>query len=254
MKLYIFTQPKAGTYFLAGLAARLGFADTGWHVSFDGYLDTRAHDLDTNVRHPSRTAAQRPAWETMQAVPDRGLLFGHCPLPLMPMAFPAFSFLCAYRHPRRALVSEFVDFRFRRRDVDWAMPEAEPDDRAAFLRYLEFQAPQHLAVLSDMLSLAGLVADPLAAAFAEDRFAFVDFERLRADPQAAAGPLSRLLCAERAAIAAAHAATLAAETKTKATDLDLDRTALWTPAAEAAYRALEADLFVAKGRALGWTF
>ncbi len=252
MKVYIYTIPKAGTYLLAELVARLGFVNTGLHVNRDRYLDTLSLDAETNARFPSRAMKKQLFVRTLNQMQPGELAFGHFPVPLMGWMFPDFMHVCAYRHPRRTLVSEFIDFRFRRQDVRWIAPEAIPDDRDAFCAFLGRQGPGHMAIFSQMLGLTLLLQEPLCTRFQDGaKFHLLSFDRLRADP-AEAERLAGFLGADPAGARAAHAAALAAETKTKATDLAIDRDALWSDAAEALYARLDAEAYVRRGRELGW--
>lgn len=250
-KIYIYTIPKAGTYFLADFVARLGFRNTGYHVNQRSFLDTGRFDLETNARFPSRAMVRQHFTRTLREMPDRSLAFGHFPVPLMGWMFPEFFFVCAYRHPRQTLMSEFVDFRFRREDIKWISREAIPDDRDAFCAFLLRHGEAHMAVFAQMIALSLLRAEPLCSRFQGPRFHMLSFDRLLADP-AEAEALGAALGADPAAARAALAATRAAETKTKATGLAIDRAALWSDQAEALYAALEPEAYVARGRELGW--
>lgn len=252
MKIYVYTIPKAGTYLLAELIARLGFVNTGFHVNRDQYLDTHSIDPDTNARFPSRATKNQVFLRTLGDMQPGEVAFGHFPVPLMGWLFPQFVYVCAYRHPRRTLMSEFVDFRFRRRDVPWVMPDAIPDDRAAFCEYLRQHGEKHMVTVSQMLALTLLLNEPLCGDYRDgDTYHMLSFDRLVADP-AEAERLARFLCADPALARTAHAQALAAETKTKATGLDIDRAALWSDEAEALYAALNAEAYVQRGRELGW--
>ena len=39
MKIYVYTIPKAGTYFIADFLGRIGFLNTGYHVMANYFLD-----------------------------------------------------------------------------------------------------------------------------------------------------------------------------------------------------------------------
>jgi hypothetical protein len=252
MKIYIYTIPKAGTYLLAELVTRLGFVNTGFHVNRDRYLDTLSLDPETNARFPSRAMKKQDFLRTLGDMQPGELAFGHFPVPMMGWLLPDFVFVCAYRHPRQTLVAEFIDFRFRRQDVRWVAPAAIPDDRAAFREYLRRHGEGHMAIFSQMLGLTLLLKEPLCSRFQEgQRFHLVAFDRLRGDP-AEAERLARFLRVDPARARAAHAQALAAETKTKATGLAIDRAALWSDEAEAYYAALDAEAYVRRGRELGW--
>jgi hypothetical protein len=252
MKVYIYTIPKAGTYFLADFISRLGFHNTGFHISQHKFLNTAKLDMDTNARFPSRAMERQPFMKTLRGMKDSDLAFGHFPVPMMAWLFPDFFFVCAYRHPRQTLISEFIDFRFRREDVKWISREAIPDDRTAFATFLESHGEAHMSIFSQMLGITLLRQEPLCRRFQSDQFHMLNFETLLKTPQGAED-LARSLGVDPALAAAALAETKAAETKTKATGLEIDRAALWSDHAEELYAAINAEAYVARGRELGWT-
>jgi hypothetical protein len=251
MKIYIYTIPKAGTYFLADFVSRLGFNNTGWHASRGNVLNTIGFDAETNSRYPSRTVEKQPFMRTLNLMNDGDLAFGHFAVPLMGWLFPGFFYICAYRHPRETLVSEFVDFRFRRKDVGWLSQERVPDDKEAFSLFLAKHGPNHMGVFSQMLAVTLLQRERLCHAFEPERFHILNFNSLLNDPGAARA-LAAALGKSSEEAAAALEATKQAETKTKATDLAIDREALWSDAAEEFYHDLDAEAFVERGRQLGW--
>ena len=251
MKIYIYTIPKAGTYFLADFIGRLGFSDTGFHISQKSFLDTKKFDQETNARFPSKTKEKQLFYRTLNRMADGDVAFGHFPAPLMSWMFPDFFFVCAYRHPRQTLMSEFIDFRFRRADIAWISQEAIADDRQAFCAYLIRHGQAHMAIFSQMLSVTLLLNEPLCRRFQLERMHLLNFERFLQGPEGASA-LAERLGVDPALAPAALAATRAAETKTKATDLQIDRAALWSDEAEDLYAALDAEAFVLRGRDLGW--
>lgn len=252
MKVYIYTIPKAGTYFLADFIARLGFRNTGLHVSQRKVLNTAKLDMETNARFPSRAMERQNFMKTLREMNDGDLAFGHFPVPLMAWIFPDFFFVCAYRHPRQTILSEFIDFRFRREDVDWISRENIPDDRDAFCAFLERHGEAHMLVVSQMLAITLLRAEPLCRRFQGERFHMLNFDHLLKVPGTAEA-LALALGTTAADGTRALTETLAAETKTKATGLDIDRAALWSDRAEEMFAALNPEAFVARGRDLGWT-
>ena len=251
MKIYIYTIPKAGTYFLADFIARLGFSNTGFHVSQKSFLDTAAFDLETNARFPSKTKQKQLFYRTLTRMSDGELAFGHFPVPLMSWMFPDFYFVCAYRHPRRTLVSEFIDFRFRRADIAWISRDSIADDRQAFCAYLLRHGQAHMTIFSQMLGVTMLLNEPLCRRFQHERMHLLNFDRFLQGPEGALA-LAEALGVDPALAPEALEATRAAETKTKATDLKVDRTALWNDEAEDIYARLDAEAFVQRGRELGW--
>lgn len=251
MKIYIYTVPKAGTYFLADLVARLGFENTGFHVSQNAFLNTRKFDLQTNAQFPGRAKENQFFVRTLRQQPPNSLSFGHLPVPLAKRAFPGFRFICSYRHPRKTLVSEFIDMRFRRKDIPWISPAEIRDDRQAFVEYLNRQGPAHERIFKQMYTVALLLADPFAVEYSPDEIALFNFESVLRSPeetvrisQAIGAPVSP----ERAAEILAE--TRAAETKTKATGLSIDRESLWSEEADRVYRAMDFEAVVDRFRAL----
>lgn len=116
--IYIYTIPKAGTYFLASLVESLGYYNTGWHVSAGGYLDTKKFDNITNKQSPSKTKVKQSFIKTFTQIKPSQLAFGHLsPYKLPNKIAKKFIFISSYRHPREVLESEFIDFRYRRNDV-----------------------------------------------------------------------------------------------------------------------------------------
>ncbi|MDT8853542.1 sulfotransferase domain-containing protein [Paracoccaceae bacterium Fryx2] len=252
MKVYIYTIPKAGTYFLADFIARLGFNNTGMHINQKRFLNTAKLDMETNARFPSRAMERQPFMKTLREMNDLDLAFGHFPVPLMAWLFPDFFFVCAYRHPRKTLMAEFVDFRFRREDLKWMARDQIPDDRDAFCAYLERHGEGHMAVFSQMLALTLLRNEPLCGRFQTDQFHMLNFEDLLKNPQGAADLAARFGIGPEQA-AEALDLTRNAETKTKATGLEIDREALWSDRAEDLYARINAEAYVTRGRELGWT-
>lgn len=252
MKVYIYTIPKAGTYFLADFIARLGFRNTGYHVSQGEFLNTLKGDRDTNVKFPGRVSEKQFFMKTLRGMNDGELAFGHFPAPIMSLLLPDFSFVCSYRHPRTTLVAEFVDFRFRREGVKWIRPDQIKDDRQAFCAFLERQGPAHMVVFSQMIGVTLLANEPLFKELTADRTHILSFDALLSDP-AASRALVAALGGNPDMAAQILADTKNADTKTKATNLDLDRDAFWTDQAEDLYHKLGGDAYVARGRELGWT-
>lgn len=252
MRIYIQTIPKSGTYFMAAFLSELGFNDTGLHVGLDHVLRTKDFDLRTNVETPGRTRAMQPYAQTILGLAAGDVAFGHMPVGLHPIKFPRVFFVCCYRHPRKTLVSEFVDFRFRRQDVPWIKPSEIADDRVAFATYLRKCGPEQMDKWRDLLRVRRLVTLRWPG-FSARRYAFVNFDAMLADPEVPRA-LAERLGVDPQRVPDAMAAARAAETKTKATGLTLDRNAFWSDEAEAAYAALRAEARVRRAKSLGLTF
>ena len=82
-KLYIFTIPKAGTYFLAELMSRLGWVDSGLHIAEDHYLDNKRQPMAIAASLALSTEHQRPYYQSLEQVRAGQLCFGH----MNPMLF-----------------------------------------------------------------------------------------------------------------------------------------------------------------------
>jgi len=236
LKIYIYTIPKAGTYYTAEVLSQLGFGNTGIHVeSFRSCLMTLELDMDTNREKPGKAQNFVNAIDVVDNAPDNSFLFGHCPLHLLASAFSEVKFLCCYRHPRQTLFSEFWDFRFRRTDIDWLSPQAIPDDRRAFVTYLERHSPVQYEISATFTDLAESVQNPHRKSRNPERFILVSFDDLRYNPQMIAEVGKHL--GKSVSIKEAHAIiqrVQVTETKTKA-NYDRQPESFWTPEAETAY-------------------
>lgn len=251
IKLHIYTIPKAGTYFIADLVERLGFENTGMHVAIDSFLNTKKFPIEINAQFPSRTVEKQSFVRTLRSTSDNQVTFGHFPAPLAGWMFPKFSFICSYRHPRKTLMSEFLDFRFRRRDVHWISPEAIPNDNFAFCTYLERHGRIQMSIFSEMIGVSVLVNEPAYKSLEPDRVHFLNFDALLSDPDISRS-LAAWLGADPLSADQALEATRQSETKTKATDLEIDRASLWCERADEMYHALGAEEIVRRGKELGW--
>lgn len=251
MKVYVYTIPKAGTYFIAEFLERLGFNNTGFHVNQKRMLDTKKLDLAVNAKTPSKALVVQNFAKTLREMNDNDVAFGHFPVPLMAWIYPQFRFVCAYRHPRKTLISEFIDFRFRRSDVKWVSREAIADDKEAFATYLMRHGEGHAAIFSQMLAISMLVAEPLCTRYPPEYFHFLNFDQLIADPSVAESLAVGLGVTSRDVVKI-HGETLLAETKTKASDVEIDRAAIWSDHAEQLYDLCGFESYVQRGKELGW--
>jgi hypothetical protein len=250
-RVYIYTVPKAGTYLTSAFVHGLGWPSSGWHIKQEGLLQTLEADARSNREEPSKAMVQLPFMLSFRRLAAGQHAFGHfCPLfvPFPVLLESDYRILSLHRHPRETLVSEFIDFRHRRRDVEWLGEAAEPDHAHAFERYLERHGPVVRNVFTEYLLFRKMSRSPEYEQLAGGpRVLSVGFRRF-IDP--ATGPalawrMAQFLGDERspAEVAEVHAQALAADNKTKATELVLPyaRETLWTPAAEAAYAALGFD-------------
>lgn len=257
LSVYIYTMPKAGTYFFATFLEALGLEDTGFHINRLVYLDTRAHPVEVNMRTPGKARVKQFFVPVVRQLAPHQVAFGHFPLPIHHEVLGKAGFyVCAYRDPRRTLVSEFIDFRFRRTDVKWILPETEADDQAAFLLYLKQQGLKgHLSVFRDMVFLRSATLSPIGPPVLKSNTIFVNFDEIRANPKAAL-PLVHFLqvpLSESEVLECLQTA-LSAETKTKATEIEIDRQALWSDEAEALYANSQFPAIKAMAEELGLKF
>ncbi len=74
-------------------------------------------------------------------IPTNHFAFGHFSPGQLPNRITnRFSFISSYRHPREVLQSEFIDFRYRRKDVKFISEAEIPDPLIAFQTYMEKHA------------------------------------------------------------------------------------------------------------------
>lgn len=242
MSVYIFSLPKAGTYFFSSLLEKLGFHDTGFHISGSSYLDTKAHSLSVNAKTPGRAKVEKFFVPVIRSLGEKDVAAGHFPLPLnFKIAGRNSRYLCAYRDPMRTLVSEFIDFRFRREDVAWISKTEIVDDRVAFCAYLlRHGVKAHLNIFRNIALLRMIEQSPLCPDELRNTMYFVNFDHALIDPKVTAGIAAFLgvVLSEDDARARLQSA-LDAETKTKATGIAVDRDALWTDEARKIYEASE---------------
>ena len=140
--------------------------------------------------------------------------------------------------------------------VNWILQSSEPDDRAAFLLYLKKAGLKgHLNIFREMILLRSIIESPLGPPVLKSNTIFVNFDQIRANPDAAM-PLARFLKTElsQGEVMTRLEIAFATETKTKATTLDLDRDALWSDEAEALYAASSFPAIKAMAEELGLEF
>jgi len=231
MSVYIYTLPKAGTYFIAELLSNLGLNNTGLHLAAHRFLDTKRFTLEQNATTPGIAGVDRFFVPVVRGAGPQDVLFGHFPLPRNPNIAPShMNYICSYRSPEKTLVSEFMDFRFRRSDVPWVSREKVPDDVTAFELYLgRHGTGPHLEIFKSIIVYHSTVNHPLEHPREREKVCFVHFDTLLEQPEAVrqiAAFLEKDISLQEAQ--AIHQKTLATETKTKATNLEFDREALWS--------------------------
>lgn len=253
MRYYVYTMPKAGTYLLAEFLQQIGLINTGRHVELGRFLDTKSFDLETNTTNPASTIVDRPFIRTLEDLADGEMAFGHLPVPLCSWALPNMKFVCSYRNPKYTLVSEFIDFRFRRVDIGWISKYNVQDDREAFLLYLKNRGSAHKNHLSEMLAARMIYNNGFFTEFNCQNAIFVNFDSFLASDKDAI-TVGRFLGYDASVSARAWAGALAAETKTKATGLPVPRGSLWTREALNMLNELGFQYLIDKGSRLGLHF
>ena len=242
MKYYIYTIPKAGTYLLAKALSTLGIHDTGYHLNVDTYLDTKQFTQDVNRITPSET--QKRSWypNTLEQVPDNGLCFGH----LAPLFFPfrnlhKYHIIMSIRSPKEVLVSEYIDFRFRRADVEWVSKTTIPDDEQAFETYLERAIPIFETLFNKYFTFRNLLNNWLYRQDFRNKVVEVKFNYFL-DHQIGPLYLSKMVRLFKLKnlvtedMVKVHREILEAENKTKsAGHITIDRNLLWTDEAITKY-------------------
>jgi len=240
MSVYIYTLPKAGTYFFAELLSNLGLNDTGYHLSRFSYLDTKAYSLEQNAATPGVAKIRKFFVPVVRKMQDNDVFFGHFALPRNLHVAPThMKYICSYRNPEKTLVSEFIDFRFRRTDVGWLSREKVPDDFEAFELFLERHGlGPHLSIFKKIVVYHGTINHPLEDPEEREKVYFANFETVLKEPDMVRQIAEFLgISLQEGAAEAIHQKTLLAETKTKAVDLEVDRDLLWTDRARAIYAA-----------------
>jgi hypothetical protein len=238
MSVYIYTLPKAGTYFLAELLDGLGLNNTGYHMTRDAYLDTKKFSIDENAKTPAKATVMEHFASVIGRLQSNDVVFGHFPLPLNISVVPDdMKIICSYRHPVKTLVSEFIDFRFRREDIDWLSKKTIPNDQDAFAHFMkEHGIMAHLPILRRIVFYKHLVNHPLTPPLHKSRALFVNFDHVLRDyrhTKHIAHFLGFDLSEDEAK--ELHKKTLSSETKTKAVDLKINRSALWNDDSRATY-------------------
>jgi hypothetical protein len=244
-RLYIFTLPKAGTYFLAGLMGWFGWHDSGWHLEERLVLETHEADLATNARNPLAVRREQLHTVTLDRLPAGHLCFGH----MNPMLFQQphgsdVAVLACRRRPRDVLVSEFIDSRFRREDdrVEFVSRRRIADDREAFAVYLR----DHGAVIADICATMVAYRALRGTGYWTRTRRLAPYVEVAFDELMGPDPLPALRrladsCGVRAGddrLLQVLQAAKRAENKTKTVGMELPfaRNELWTADAEAGWR------------------
>lgn len=244
--IYVYTVPKAGTYFLGALLEELGYIDTGWHISTDSYLDTKKFDEATNREYPSKTQVQQFYLKTFNQIPPSHFAFGHfCPGQLLNRKAKKFFFISSYRHPQEVLESEFIDFRYRRKDVAFLAEAEVPDPIGAFELYMEKHAFIIKNIFVNFLLFQERYLEPLYQEFFGDNNLCVDFKSLIQTPIS-----DRLLTklgnyfdrsSDEMIEIIEKAKSRDNKTKSLGLKLPFDRGELWTSKAKLVYQSLKFD-------------
>lgn len=177
--IYIYTIPKAGTYFLGSLVESLGYFNTGWHVSIENYLDTKNFDQDTNREYPGKTSKKQFFIKTFRQIKASQLAFGHIsPYKLPNKLANKFIFISSYRHPREVLESEFIDFRYRRKAVHFVSLNKIKNFTDAFEIYLERHGKIIRNIFIEFLSFQDRYTNPLYKRAFPDNNLCINFKDL----------------------------------------------------------------------------
>lgn len=246
-KGYIYTIPKAGTYLMSEFLSQIGSSSTGWHISFDKYLDTLGFNDKTNKQTPTRTKKDRLYIGSFRKIPFGHHAFGHySPLYLPPRILSKdYKCLCVKRDPKEVLLSEFIDFRYRRADVEEFSKKKYKNSIEAFEAYIKHHAPVIKKICQNFLLLEEVHKNKIyIELIGPNKFYFADFKTFLNKEK---GPK---VAAEIAKFFASHLtekgagiawqAALEADNKTKSIDAEIDipRTEFWSEKALAGYKAL----------------
>lgn len=248
-KVYIYTIPKAGTYLMSEFLSRLGIQNSGWHISENKYLDTKKFDDQTNKVEPSKTKVVRPYLQSFKRLPRGWHAFGHFnPLFVCAGELNKYRVIAVKRSLKEVLVSEFVDFRFRRADVHFVHRNVIPDSVKAFEVYMKVHAPIIKNIAHNFVLLERLQSDhDYVQLVGANRFHFVDFKSFLS-PQT--GPSLALDIARHVGVQVGQEEVcsiwqqaLAADNKTKSdgVSMDVERDALWSQRALELYAQLNFD-------------
>lgn len=244
LPIYVYTVPKAGTYFLGALLQELGYIDTGWHISTDSYLDTKKFDETTNTEYPSKTQVKQFYLQTFNQIPPAHFAFGHfCPGQLLNRKAKQFFFISSYRHPKEVLESEFIDFRYRRKDVAFVAESEVGDPFAAFELYMEKHAFIIKNIFVNFLFFQERYLEPLYQEVFGKNNLCVDFKSLLETPisDRLLTQLSTAFDRSSDEIVASVEKAKLRDNKTKSIGLKLPfhRSELWTPNAQHFYSSLK---------------
>ena len=177
--LYIYTIPKAGTYFLTSLVESLGYFNTGWHISVREYLDTKKFDSITNRQTPSKTKVKQSLVKSFSQINPSQLAFGHIsPYKLPNRLANKFIFISSYRYPREVLESEFIDFRYRRNDVRFISTKKVESFIDAFEIYMNRHASIIRNIFIEFLSFQDFYTNPLYKRAFPNNNLCIDFKDL----------------------------------------------------------------------------
>jgi hypothetical protein len=228
--VYIYTLPKAGTYLLSSTLEELGLPNSGFHISFTSYLDTLAFSPEISRKLPSSTRVNSQYIKTFKQCAGK-MAFGHLsPAFLPPGIFKKTNVIASYRDPCEILISEFNDFRFIRNDVAFCSKDAEPNDAAAFTRYLERQAPVIRDIMIEMCRYLDSFSNTLyRPKYSECAPVVIDYNRLK-DPDYLVSLdqlFDKLLPQSKQTFTLALASTFVKPTKTKSSGYNFDVQKLW---------------------------
>lgn len=250
VKAYIYTIPKAGTYLTSAFLDLIGVESTGWHISQRKFLETKAFDNETNKSEPSRTMVPRPYLASFRKIPSGSHAFGHFnPMYVVPGVLRDFRVIAVKRKLKEVVVSEFIDFRYRRRDVAFVSKDLIPDPIKAFEKYMEKHAPIIKNIAHNFLLLEELSRnEDYRYLVGHNNYLFVDFKSFL-DPVTGPGvafEMSNFLgcILDKEEVEKFRLNALMVENKTKSDDsiLDFERASIWSDVATDVYMSLEMDV------------
>jgi hypothetical protein len=241
--IYIYTVPKAGTYLLGALLEELGYKNTGWHIANNSYLDTHSFDDVTNREFPSKTKVEKFYIKTFREIQNNQFAFGHLnPSQLPNQLYHTFHFISSYRHPREVLQSEFIDFRYRRKDVRFVSEAAIFDRVTAFEAYMQEHAPIIRNIFINFLIFQDRYRTPLNRVIFGEKNLCINFRDLinNNPPESFVRELARFFQHSPEQILNILRRAQQRDNKTKSTELKLsfNKKELWSEKAESLYREL----------------
>jgi hypothetical protein len=211
----------------------MGLDNTGWHVSHKDYLDTKKFSDSVNKEYPSRTEVFSPIEKTFSMVPENSFCFGHVwPLRLAPYKELKgdMRIIASSRSPKDALVSEFIDFRYRRKDLGFVSPDVIKDDVEAFTEYLKVQGEIIRKIYLRFLVTRMILGSPLRRVFFPNwNMITISYDELFKTPNLEKiNEISDFIRSKKNYKMNDYMILLQKDNKTKNEGISVDRSLLWT--------------------------